>query len=411
MYSLYQSYGLSKEFDSQFNTIDLTNATVSYVFNNYTKVYLSLNYSYSSTQILVDFDQLRSYYNSNELLSVVLSNLSPGFFTPLDNFNYPNVKYTRYIDAELGGYTINNYDYSPASNVHQYDLILNNPNIYPQSVESTCLLSVDGFIMPFNVSNQSILIENGFLVSKVNNYTKVGIISFEDIGNIITQPIGTNDIYLSQTRSPSELLYIKSYSIENYVTFLVLNGYLIAPTSQGFYSIGNGNYVLNLKQLGYYFKLLDSRYKQYYTYDFILNFLPSSLVSQYEITENKISRDIVENPLFINAYLTLPNTFLVFIPANNVVIKNKNILNSNIVNNLVLDYQPTYLMYGSQGRLVDYTFIYRDGKYIISSPNMYINNYIDEKNLPNLPSYIRDNRVPDKALAKSQLAFKQYGLF
>ncbi len=455
MYSIFQAYGLSKEFDSLFKEVDLSNYTVAQVFNNFTKVYLSLNYTYSQNQIIVDFDQLKAYKNNNTPLSTFLQNLSPGYFNPLPSLPFIKISYSRYKDAEMAGYSIN----SPVAQslLNNTDIILNNSNVYMQSAYNKCIFTVDGFIMPSTLVDDYIVIKDGLFTSMMNNYTKVGIISFEDSGNIVTQSLDSSNISLSKTRSPSDLLYINSYAIDGYITFLVLNGYLIAPTTEGFYYIGNGNYSLSLNKLGYPFKILDSRYKQYYNYDLISTFLPQSLLNQLNDTKNilnqnndnqnslnqnnsplignpfsrcyndsynpgytnnedslnanSVNLNILNNPLFINAYLTLPNTFLLFIPANNVVVKNKNIFNSDLVNSLVLDYEPKDIMYGSQGRIVDYTYMKKDGKYIVTSPNMYINNYVDIKNQPNLPTYLRDNRIPNEALVKSQLAFKQYGFY
>jgi hypothetical protein len=311
------------------------------------------------------------------------------------------------MDSQLAGYTL-----TASGN----DISLSNPNVASSNYYKYCLSSVDGFILPNSIQNTRLVIQNAFAQSQMNDYTKIGIISFENISPLEILPI-TSDMIVSVTNKPLNYqLYLKTNLNPEYVTMLVLNGYLIGPTTDGFQCIGNGLYSLNLHRLGYYFKILDSMDKQFYNYNYILSQLPSSLTSQYSnIPPNTISVPLLNNVSFINAYLTLPNTFLVQVSnVSNIVIHNRNILNTEITNQLVSDELPKDLLIGSQGRLVDYLYTLYKGKYIITSPHMYSNNYVELKNMftnANSNGYISRQRDPLKPIIKSNLFWKQYGFY
>lgn len=398
MYSYFQAYVLPKEFDSQFITEDISGYTVDYIFNNYSKVYLSLNYTYSSGQVLADIDQLKGQYRySTQTLTSLISTLSDGYLSTIQEIPVTPVNYTRYISADLAGYSLS---------YNNNNLILNNPNVEGSTYPDYCLTTVNGYIMPTQYTNNQIAVSMG---TNPLNYLRVGIISFENIGQITTTPITTANIVLSGTRSPSELLYLKTNVNPSYITFLVLNGYLIAPTSGGFYPVGNSIFALSLEKLGYGFKLLESRYKQYYNYNLITEYLPSELVGNLD--PNKISIPLIKNPLFINEYLTLPNTFLVTIPATNIVLRTKNILNTELVNSIRTRVQPTNILVGSQGKIIDYYYTYKNGQYIVSNPNMTVDNYVDSHGIDASKEFISDQRIPNSPLVRSALFFKQYGFY
>ncbi len=402
MYTYYQAYGLSREFGSQFQTIDIADELVGKIFNNYVQVYLSLNYTYSKGQVLVDFSQLKKQYRySTQTLNQLLATIPDGYFNILPELPYFKVRYTQYMDSSLAGYTI-----AKSGN----DLIISNPNIDTQDFLDFCITTVDGYVMPVSLNNNQITINNGLLQAAVNEYTKVGIVSFQDAGQILIENISLSNINLSQNRSPDDLLYIQTQLPIGYATFLVLNGYLIASTTDAFYCIGNGLYALSLRKLGYHYKLLDSRDKQYYNYDYILPFLPQDLVNLYSNSNNLISNKLISTPEFISAYLTLPNTFLLQVPMTNVIIQTKNIINTELVNSFVVQNQPKELLIGSQGKIVDYFYTYRKGKYVITSPGMFSNNYIEFKNSPN-NEYLSNQRVPNNPIIKSSLYFKSYGFY
>lgn len=407
MYSIFQIYALSIFFNSQFNTIDLSQYTLEYIYDNYSHIYLSLNYTYALNQIIVDLNYFKKKYrNSQILLSDFVNNASNGFFVPLADLPIEYINYVRYMDSQLAGYSL-----SASGN----NISLSNTNVSSANYYKYCLTSIDGFILPNSLnSSGSLIVENAFAQSQLNGYTKVGIVSFENISPISIYPIQSSNI-ISVTNKPlNEQLYIKTNLNPDYVTMLVLNGYLIGPTTDAFQCIGNGLYSINLRRLGYFFKLLDSLDKQYYNYSYILNQLSSQLTSQYSnIPPNTISPALISTVEFINAYLTLPNTFLLQVSnVSNIVVKNRNILNTEITNQLVSDTQPNDILIGSQGRIVDYLYSFNKGKYIITSPYMYSNNYVELKNRPiNENGYLSRQREPLMPILKSNLFWKQYGFY
>lgn len=408
MYSIFQIYALSIFFGSQFTEIDLSQYTLEYIYSNYAKVYISITYGMSVTQIYVDLNTFKNQYRNSQVTLEEFVNSAPnGFFTAISALPISYINYVRYMDSQLAGYSL-----SASGN----NISLSNPNVAVSNYYKYCLTSVDGFILPNSIQNSQLVVENAFSQCQLNDYTKIGIVSFENISPLNIQPI-TSNMIVSVTNKPlNQQLYLKTNLNPDYVTMLVLNGYLIGPTTDGFQCIGNGLYSLNLHRLGYYFKLLDSLNKQYYNYSYIVNQLPSTLQSQYSnIPFGTISVPMINNIEFINAYLTLPNTFLVQVSnASNIVIKNRNILNTEITNQLVSDEEPRNLLIGSQGRLVDYLYTLSKGKYIITSPHMYSNNYVQLKDMftnANQNTYLSNQRNPLKPIIKSGLFWKQYGFY
>ncbi len=446
MYSYLSSYALKKELRGQFNNIDLSNDTIEYIFNNYIKVYLTLNYSYSSTSIVVDFDQLKeNYRNSSATLSQLLTTIPNGFFTPLSGLPIYLVNRARYIDSGLAGFTF--------SQINQKDILLTYPgDIGPNDFISYCLTTVNDYIMPVDLVNNQLIIQNGFLNCAMNQNSRVGIISFEDVGEIIITPITPSMIVLSPNTSPLDLLYINaSLPNPNYITLLVLNGYLVTPDQTTFYPTGNGNYALSLNNFNVVYKLLESETRQFFNSSFISNYFTNRGINNFNnqfdtnysinLTEKdyviwhqmlnnnqffyfnsttlkdktnytvEINTTLLNSPQFISAYLTLPNTFLVQIPANNLTVINQNILNTQLMNSLTTETQPINLLTGAQGKIIDYFYTYRDGKYIITSPGMYINNYITKYLNTGKLDLVTDQRRPNDPLVQSALYWKELNFY
>ncbi len=404
MYTYFQAYALSKSLDSQFETIDLSQMPMETIYNTYSQVFLSLNYSYSTNQIYTDLNMIKEKYRTSTLtLTEVISAAPNGYFVPLTDIPYYRVNYSRYMDSTLAGYTLSKQN---------IDLVLTNPKVSSNDFLKYCLTSVNGFILPFSLVNNQIAIPNAYSQIALNNDTRVGILSFENVNPISITPITSNMIFSATNRTLHDMLYIKSGLSDQYVTMLVMNGYVIAPTSSGFFPIGNGVFNLSLRKLGYDFKLVDSLPHQIYNYNYILSQLPSSLTSQYSnLPPDTVSVPLIQTLDFINAYLTLPNSFLVQVQASNVVTKTQNILNTQLECQLVSDTQPTNILTGSQGRIVDYFYSYSKGKFVITSPYMHDNNYVQLKSKPVDAGYLSRQRLPYKAIMKSTLFWKQYGFY
>lgn len=446
MYSYLSSYSLKKELRSQFNNNDISNQTMEYIFNNYIKVYLTLNYSYNTSSIIVDFDQLKeSYRNSSATLTQLLTTLPNGFFNPVSSLPTYLINRVRYIDAGLAGFTF--------SEINQKDILLTCPaDIGSNDFISYCLTTVNDYIMPVSLINNQLIIQNGFLNCAMNQNSRVGIISFEDIGGIITTSITPNMVVLSPNASPLDLIYINaSLPNPNYITLLVLNGYLITPDNSTFYPTGNGNFALSLNNFNVVYKLLESETSQFFNSSFISNYFTNRGINNFNnqfdsnysinLTEKdyaiwqemlnnnqffyfnsttmksktnynvEINTTLLNSPQFISAYLTLPNTFLVQIPANNLTVINQNILNTELMNSLTTEIQPTNLLTGAQGKIVDYFYTYRDGKYIVTSPGMYINNYITKYLNTSKLDLVTNQRRPNDPLVQSSLYWKELNFY
>lgn len=417
-----------------------------YIFNNYSKVYLLLNYPYSTGPVIADLDQLKAdYYNNTSTLTQVIATIPNGYFTALPSLPNNVVYRARYIDAGLAGFVF--------SQINEKDILLQYPSdIDPNDFISYCLASVDDYIMPVSLINNQLIIENGFLNCQINNDTRVGILSFEDVGAISITPITPQMLVLAPNSSPLDFIYINAnLPNPNYITLLVLNGYLVLPDKTTFYPIGNGNFALSLNNFNIVYKLLDSETRQFFNSSFISNyfqnFVPTIQMAEsnpnntINITEKDysefnglipgnmffstsnlsasnqnsysltINTSLLNTPQFVSAYMTLPNTFLVQIPTNNFVKIDQNILNTEIANTIVSDIQPTSLLVNSSSRLIDYFYSFKKGKYIITSPQMQAGNYITKFLNTNWNSFITNQRVPNDPLVRSALWWRELNFY
>lgn len=404
MYTYFQAYALSRSLDSQFETVDLSQMPMETIYNNYSQVFLSLNYSYATNQIYTDLNMLKEKYRTSTLtLTEVIAAAPNGYFYPLSDIPYYRVNYSRYMDSQLAGYHLTKQN---------NDLVLNNPKVSSNDFLKYCLVSINGFILPTTLVNNQITVADAYSQIVLNNNTRVGILSFEEVNPISILPITADMIFPATNRTLHDMLYIKSGLSDQYVTMLVMNGYVIAPTSNGFFPVGNGVFNLSLRKLGYDFKLVDSLPHQIYNYNYILSQLPSSLTSQYtNIPPNTVSVPLIQTANFISQYLTLPNSFLVQVQTSNILVKSQNILNTQLECQLISNTQPLNILTGSQGRIVDYFYSYDKGKFVITSPYMHDNNYVQLKNRPIENGYISRQRLPYNAVIKSTLFWKQYGFY
>ncbi len=393
MYHYTSSYCLSRQPDSQFQNVDISAVEMSFLYLNYTKIYVVLAYDFSINPVYIDLNIFKhKYINSSMLLSNFISSIPDGTLTSIDPSYLKNkINYVKYGDAAQAGYKVSGDNINLSLSRGSEDLTLLN---------NTSLLTVNGYIHASSVVNGSVNIANGFLSAKRTQSMNVGILTFADVGVITKTPISQGNLNLDPGTDPLSLLYIQANVDDTRNVFMLsLGGYLLTQQDNLFWYMGNGIFALSLNNFGYQNKLIES-YK----------YIDMGNVNNLYDAQGNIDMSVASQYSNIINYITNPNTFIISIPAKNTVIKKLNVIKTPLFNSFIEYTPPNNPLFTGEGRMVDYYYIEEDGRYLVSSTNLSSDNYNILSLGSNSTGNIDQKRNPSNPILK-RMEFKQYGFY
>lgn len=395
MYHYDQAIALSKQLDSTFQNVDLSNVPANFLFTNYVDGFIKLKYDYSVDPVYISISVLKQeYYLSIKTISDIISSKPSGYFKDIGPSCFNSVvKYAKYGDAIMSGYTVKFIN---------RNITLSKSNVTSDYFLSNTLVTINGYIHDcYKTSDTEISIKNGVLSANKTKKGNVGILTFADIGTITKYKLSNSNIKkdISTDMMSNTFIQINVTDDSTSTYYMSLGGYLLPLTNTGALRyLGGGLFSLSLSMFGYMNKFLESNE---YTY---LDVLEGGDVN------GVINTSFLSDEVSIIRYLTLDNTFIFSVPKKNIVNNKTLLVKQPLYNSFTTPTLPNNPLFTSTGRMVDYYYVEQDYDYLVTATNIEVNNFnayeLSTQSSPTMTAQ-RDPNAP----LKNNLVFKQIGFY
>lgn len=400
-YAYVEARALPSKPSAQWLDVDLSNVLVYEIFKSYREIVLTL--TLGGTTVYVDLNQLRAEYAAyNNTLSVLLLSIGARTLDHLDKIPGGKINYAVYTDAVRVGYRSSltkigvvlpqNF---PKSELRDLELTRPKTDTDLSLIHTHCLASVNGMFHRTDTDGtRAFIVEGGATIQKKNT-GHVGLTSFYDIGKLTKLKI---DLATVASINPDSKLkdglkFTVPESTEDKSFFLVLGGYLVFPHPTILWQSGLNEYQLNLTQLPYLERILESR-------EFI-DLSPLQL-TESEINPKAINLEEVNSDAVVKRYLGLSQTFFVIVDRKDLF-QNKRFLRQSAMPGLFTAYQePTQPLIVGHGRAVEYWKVLEDGYWAVTAMDTWFRNYIFNRQDKDTLVNVTDQLAMDRPTFDSQ---------
>lgn len=384
MYTYIGSKCLTNVTGAQWTTPSIENALLRDVFFNYSKVFISVENSFTNQVIYVAMDTYRSSHMSysgsvGEWLEMMENvTLNTVEVWPSDGYQY--VKYVNLnrqrfkMTPTLVGTDLPN-NYSGVKPNLQISRSFVNTNV--SFLHTHCLVTVNGYVHATfhdSISPDHCYVKDACTSAAIARINNVGAVSFNNIGELFKIRIDPEAILPINVGQP--LIDGLQFTIEapdsipvvaGKALFLVLGGYMIFIENNKLSMIGDNTFRLNLRNINYVEKILES--KRY------IDLSPLGLTENPEYI-GAVNQDELFSDEVIKNYLTLSQSFLVVLDASEFGIDKIAVKNMNAPGLFTSYTEPLYPMFVGYGRLAEYWKRQEGGRWTMTVTDSFTRDYI-----------------------------------
>lgn len=378
MYTLLKTIALSKSVGSQWEYIESKNISLYSLFENYSGLYFQLTNDIMPGDIFFNAYDL---YNELCVLNIdivkwlsQLGNRAVPTTTILPNFD---IKYAKYTDAFRSEYKVKLYNYGKPtplgySRNDLIDALITRPKYSTDLtlLDSHCLLSVNGFYHNTKIDTTGVCIENAGKSAFISKQNQVGVLSFMGIGGLKKIKLEANDIkpFEQNGKLIDKIFFSINENIGNRSFLLVLGGYMVYPDARYFKQISDNAFMLDLNQIKYLERLLESK-----------NFIDLSSINIFK--DKLIDSDLAKTDDVIRQYMTLSQSFLVLVETPKLAFNKIQIKKSNLPGLFHCYQDPIYPLMVGYGRMVEYWKVSNDRFYSVHVADNLMRDYLLSDNL------------------------------
>lgn len=311
----------------------------------------------------------------------------------------------RYQLANTAGYKFNivkigfnNYDelaYYHKDNFPDIEITRPNTTTDLSLLNDKCLLSVNGYIYPTVYQNNRLYIPNATKSMLKSRSNSIGILSFNNLDNILSKHTITPDMITTETNFSMYEKAIITFNEDIQSPILSLCGYMIFENPEFFYRVSNRSFVLRLDRLNYIEKLYElNRYR---------NIFAELGIETSVNNPSLIDANIARSDAIITKFLTTFNSFLVNVPVNRLLLKKIYLEHSNVPGNFRTEIEPNMPILVGYGKIGEYfKKKTNDLKYTVYINDAYYNQHlISNHSFTNINLY-NDHRVVGNTYRLSQ---------
>lgn len=409
MYSYVSAIVKEKEKYSRWHPVYIFNVPLKTLFSRYRKIYATLTNPFISGDIGFDLENIRISH-SQSLLTFGEFLIENGNQALVHMNGVPTIKtrLLKYADAVHAGYKIKpvhptiNVDVSlPKSETPWAHLSRHDTNF--ETFYKNCLVSVNGFFHLTDFDVNGLYIVDGMKSAMIARQNTVGIYSFREIGEIEIIPIKTSMISRQLESIPlSQRAYIDiGQSVEGKIPAIVIGGYFHLLDEKLYHMVNDK--VMCLEFANYRF--LDRYYESLRYID--LSSLP---IQKYQRNETQISTENLFSDEVIRAYLTLSQSFIVMLNAEDVFIEKVGLSLPKMPGMMVSGVKPNLPLIGGYGRMIDYWYVPEDRKFSITCADDRVDSHVFDTTIPENLVSVTDHRIPTRESRKSFLQFLRIGI-
>lgn len=409
MYTYITAYAKEKKAGSRWKEVNVGNMSFNDIFAKYSQIYSVLQNSFLGQSVGFDFNTIKdTHYHSTLTFIQFLMWLENKALPHMNKIPTLNTRLVKYADVFHAGYKVNaiHKTASPSSPLPRSEktyLHLTKKDVDYKLFYESCLVSINGYIHLTDYDTNGVYVVDGNRTAVHANQNQMGLYSFREVGKLKHIRI-TNEMISRQLEEIplSNKIYIKlPEKIGTKLPILVLGGYMHVFDSNIFYMVDEQTLCINFMN----YRWLERYYESVDRID--LSSLP---IDKYQRNEKQLDLENFFSDEVIKAYLTLSQSFITLVDANEVFVEQVAIDNTPMPGMIITTLKPNLPLIGGYGRLLDYWYTYEDRQYSITCTDDAIDSHVyDTTNWYNLKS-VDNSRITTQRVTKGPSHFLRIGV-
>lgn len=353
MYTLVNTYAKPKQAYSQWQTIDAENETFQDLFNQYRSIVFVLEHPMLPDQVSLDAEEIRVDVGGTTL-TVGQMLIANGDKTLPTSTKIPFLRehVARYEDVKKATYKVwltdgvsSIDDQTPFGKT---GLKLTRDNTDFEQFYKHIMVSVNGFFYPTDYDINGAFVKDCFQSGPITKADSVGLLSFENIGELTQIPITEDMLYKRNDETPYHQRVDIKLPIDHsdYTIAMVIGGYLHIAQDNLFIRTGTHTVSLNFDQLNFPNRYFESK-----------RFMDLSSLPLTKSATNPefVALSELDSDEVIKAYLTLPQSFIVLIKTQDISLERVYVsVNGKGLQSYSVGFKPDLPMFCGRGMLVNY---------------------------------------------------------
>jgi hypothetical protein len=316
--------------------------------------------------------------------------------------------YARYQDGFKAGYTIQPIGTTQAlsygaTTANKPDLLLTRSDTNYSTFYQSCLVTVNGFVHQTDTDGETgVWVTNGMKSCIQSKKNKLGIISFQDLGQLTFIPITADMIYKQNTnQNLCNHAYINAgQDLTGSTVMVVIGGYLHVLDNKTFRLVGTESLMIDFNN----YPLLERYYE---SKDYID--LSSLALTAYPTNPDAIAVSDITADAAIKALLTLSQSFIVLLNNTNISAELVQVQAGTCPGLYVSYEKPIWPLVTGYGKMNEFWSVWEDRQWALKVEDNLKPNYLFNTVVAREQTTVTNQRVPMKPTIVSPGYFLQIG--
>lgn len=360
MYQLVSAIAQLQAAGSAWAEVDLSTMTLSQIASTYSEAYLRVSSPFWTKDRTMLFTQImQDYLQRDHTLAQFFNDNGNTTLPSIDGLASIGRGHVKYADAYWAGYKLErgSYQQNPTiiPPVGEADtLIMSKPGLDARVFYKNCLVSINGLIHRVDADSQYVYVLQAGNSNYLSRRNEVGIVNFQDVGELECVSITPDMLFKMHEDQPfANQIFIKSpVSAEGKTAALVMGGYLFLLDNLSFFRVAEDIFCLDTQSVA----LLDRFFESRSLIDL------SSLGLEYNgANKAQISREQLFSDEVLTKWMTLSQSFLVFIDSPGVTVTRTQLPETPFAKQYICYEEPTLPLVTGCGLIPPYWVTEDDG--------------------------------------------------
>ena len=393
MYQLVSALAQRQVAGSPWTNVDLSNLTLAQIDSEYSEVHLRVKSPYWVNDKTMKLSEVTlNYGKRDQTIAQFFKDTVNNTLESIDGIAHIANGTVKYADAYWAGYSLERgkYSTSPTTIPTPDDaeiLIMQKPGVNARVFHKNCLVSINGLIHRVDADSQYIYVMEAGKSNYHSRRNEVGIINFRDVGELECHSITEDMLFKAHAKQPfSNQIFIKApVPAVNKSVALVMGGYLFLLDNLTFFRTADDIFCLDTQSIA----LLDRFFESKDLIDL------SSLGLEYNgLHKKQISREQLFSDEVLTKWLTLSQSFLVYIDSPNIIVERQSLAPTHIAKQYLAYSEPTLPLLTGFGLLSPYWVQEDDNVFSITVGDNIMPNHLFHTTPSNQAVMPADNRIP-----------------
>lgn len=408
MYTATNAVGVKKGVNQRWQTLDISTITIANLYDQYRRVFLTLQTGTPAVTVYLDMDAVRADYSTyNDTVAQWLIDILDASLPTTSVMPPINTRTARFMDAFRAGYNVqatNALYGNNASDADKVDALLtrSHPVANYSVFYNTTLVSVNGFYhrTDTNTANGVVVYKATESVRK-SNQNQMGLLTFDGMCSIQTHPILESMIYKQDQDIPlSTATYINTgLDLTSKSIVFVIGGYMhfikdiVTKVGENLFKIDFANYPL---------------FDRFYEMRSHLN-VSSFNLSVSTVNPDQIAVEELQTDENIKALLLMNQSFMVVLDTPHLYTEKNYVKGAGYPASYIGFTLPNKTLVTGLGRHNEYWYRHEDDQYILTVYDNAVSNRIYNTINPYFENSIGDSELPTDPVYLSGAYFLEIG--